>query len=215
MEIVAGMTEDQAAATAVPIGTLEELQKFGKDPKTYGSCSIPGDPIGSTGCRWFSGCRFRELRDRLNGRQGPDMVGVEIALASGAADGRYLPCFNYYRSGLHAKFIDSPKNGDIIRTGHLFAGDSIKLRKRVRKHAKPEPGCDACAKNTCYAMTESVVTVTIPAMARLGQVAGSGSLAAEIRAGAKADGNVGERETMQQAVETQTQRSGSGRRSGS
>ena len=90
----------QAEASGDPIGTYESLIEHNLPPQRFGSCSAPS--AKNKGCSAYPYCRFREYRDRINGRIGPGNIGVNVITPHGAADGKIMACFMFYKSGLDA-----------------------------------------------------------------------------------------------------------------
>lgn len=157
----------KAEETGDPIGTREALEKYGLNPKVYGSCSAPL-PGQNKGCPVFHHCRFGEYRDRRGGRSGPGNIGVLMITPQGAAANHIKSCFQYYQAGDDAKRRRSDENGWVVKIVGL-EGDSVKDRGSRMLHAKRDPNCPACQKGNCQKMKQYVEPRVIPAFPRLGE----------------------------------------------
>ncbi len=154
-----------------PVGTLEELKEAGLSPTQFGSCS-PRDNRNK-GCAWFNFCRFREWRDRVNGKKGPLNFVAHVALSpaeGGVANNPEMPCFDYYYSGLYARQRDSANTGEVIKViGVEGDGKKYKSRISVRAHPKPVAGCLACSDGKCIKRESKFHESEITPFARPGQ----------------------------------------------
>lgn len=158
----------KAQETGEPIGTAEKLKEFGLDPIRFGSCS-PYIKDQNKGCGAYHHCRFREYRDRLQGRSGPGNIGVLMITPQGAAANHIKSCYQYYQAGDDARRRNADVNGWVVKIVGL-EGDTVKDRGSRMLHAKRDTNCPACQKGNCQKMQQYVEPRVIPKFPRLGEV---------------------------------------------
>lgn len=145
-----------------PLGTLEETDPLGLDRAGTATCSPQGP--GNRGCAFYSKCKFPQIRDRMQPPghkqplKGPENVAIyaQNPLSQGGdADIKFLPCFDYYVSGLHQRWrdmvnADTPGSNGVVRIlGIAGDGKTYTQREEVKLHEVKNPDCPDCAKNSC------------------------------------------------------------------
>lgn len=170
---VEGYASIHTVTSSDPQGTLAELLAHNMRPNAYGSCAKrkPDGDDTVLGCPWWNKCQFT----RHKGVDGPINVGVAVVLSpdEGAyADGKVMPCFHFYGSGLADRARQAMLNGtgEIIRViAEQGDGKKIKERTSERLHIKPDPGCLDCKNPNvdCIKMHEPVAEREVPRLARM------------------------------------------------
>lgn len=156
-----------------PQGTVAELRAHNMALNAYGSCAerVPDGSRTVLGCPWWGRCQFREHK----GVDGPINVGVAAVLSpleGGFADGKVMPCYHYYGSGLADRQLQAmtKKTGEIIKVIAVQGdGKKVKMRGTERLHSTPDPTCLDCTDKdvTCIRMKETVTVTEVPRLRRM------------------------------------------------
>jgi hypothetical protein len=146
-----------------PVGTVEEVQALGLDPKEVRTCSASLDNRNK-GCRFYGhsgGCRFREVWNAKGGPQGPENRGVyKIIEDTGATQGFILPCYAIMET--MSERMDQAKKIGEIYSGFRKPGEKIKRTYSEKLHKTKDANCTACQKNDCNKMHMVTVEIEIP-----------------------------------------------------
>lgn len=152
-----------------PVGTVEELKGAGKDPRAYGTCSAPGTFNKGCPCYGQRTCPIRNWKGVNYQDQGPKEIAVVNILSEvdgGAAQGRRMPCFDWFYAGWHDRYRQAPETGEIIKIVGI-EGEDVTYRERYteRLHKTRDEGmrvnCIACQQGTCYQRIEKVREVNM------------------------------------------------------
>jgi len=166
--------------TGTPCDSREKLLEIGENPTVLGSCSAPGP--GNKGCTYHRICRFTAYKERGY----PGTVGVAIINgSSGGADGRQMPCFDYYRTGLHARRMNHETTKDQIEVVG-YEGDKILSKGSRAAHLPPDKHCEACKAGKCNIRRPYEEEQEIEPFVRLSEATGS-SMAEKLRSKMRRD----------------------------
>lgn len=143
-----------------PHGTLEELAQAKYHPSQYGSCSPRTQT--SLGCPWYDICKFRDHRDRVNGKKGPCNIAALVTLSpaeNSETDVMESACFEYYYAGLWQREQQMDKTGEVIAIVAVEGdGRTFQQKENVRAHKKKDPECEACQTGQLCMKRKTVLT---------------------------------------------------------
>lgn len=152
-----------------PVGTLDELKAVGKDPRSYGTCSKPGPFNKGCPCYETRMCPIRNWKGVNYQGQGPKEIAVVNILSDidgGAAQGRRMPCHDWFYAGWFDRYKGAPESGETVQIIGIEGEDVTYLERYTeRLHKSREDGlkqnCDACFRGQCYQRIEKVREVNM------------------------------------------------------